>query len=553
MIKYDVLIKDGFVVDGTGGSWYRADVGVRDGKIVEVCKNLPASGSERIIDAKGLVVCPGFFDMHTHSEIWYFARPRWEVKILQGVTSEINCQCGWSHSGPLKSKAAIEHVKGWIQSHSVPFDEDIDWTTLSEYMDRLEKFGGVSVNSAYLVGYEAVRLSVLGWEKRPPAKDELDKMKALVAEAMEEGAFGLSTGLQYPPQNFAETEELVELAKVVARYGGIYQSHIRRQGFTSDPRRGRAFLAGLRDTMPEAIRECIEIGERAGIPAIWSHAKIVGGWKHGNYSEEWLSEIDNARRRGVDVTMDTFSNPGKSGSWTTLFPQWAFEGGHEKLIERLKDPETRSKIRNFVKEILDGYMPMINFRETPMMMLKLEKNKDILGKTLGETAKMRGKNMVDLYLELIEESERPIFYGRTMTEEDHFALVKHPSTLFGTDLTMVPATSAILGEMRYMRYHCTYPRILSKLVREDRVLTLEEAVRKMTSAAANRLGITDRGLIRPGMWADITIFDPINVREGEPKPEGIPYVLVNGVITLDDGVHTGAQAGKILRPRYYKA
>jgi N-acyl-D-aspartate/D-glutamate deacylase len=418
-------------------------------------------------------------------------------------------------------------------------------------MDRLEKFGGVSVNSAYQVGYAMVRLSVLGWEKRQPKKDELEEMKSLVAEGMEDGAFGFSTALQYAPQNFAETDEVVELAKVASKYGGIYTSHIRRQGFVSDPRGGRAFLSHLRDTMPEAIRELIEISEKADLPALWSHARILGGWTCGNLAEEWLKEIDKARGRGLDVTIDTFGDSYKSGSWTTNFPLWAFEGGYEKFMERLKNPETRSKIRSFVKKSIDGYMPMINFRETPIIggkWINLEKNRELEGKTLNEAAKMRGKDVADLYIDLVTEGERPRFMG--FTTEDHVRLVTHPTALFGTDSIDI-GPSASQGETLYTRHYCMYPYILRKHVREDRVLTLEEAIRKMTSASANRFGLTDRGLIRPGMWADITVFDPINVREGDPRPEGIPYVLVNGVVTVDDGAHTGARAGKILKHNYF--
>ena len=191
-MKFDILIKDGFVVDGTGGSWYKADVGVNNGKIVDVCKNLPASGTDRIIDARGLVVCPGFFDVHAHSELAYFSEPTWEMKIMQGVTTEFSGGCGFSWSGPLKSEAAIGRLKRRLEEYSIPFEGNIDeiWTTLGEFMDRLEKFGGVSVNSAYQVGYAMVRLSVLGWEKRQPTKDELEEMKRLVAEGMEDGAFG---------------------------------------------------------------------------------------------------------------------------------------------------------------------------------------------------------------------------------------------------------------------------------------------------------------------------------------------------------------------------
>lgn len=560
-MKFDFLIRDGFVVDGTGGTWYRADIGVKEGKITDVCKNLPTSGADRIIDAKGLVVCPGFFDMHCHSELEFFLYPRCEGKIMQGVTTEFNGNCGTSPSGPLKG-ITLEDVRSRAQrklfqarelgrvSH-VDLTVEVNWTTLAEYMNCLDSFGGVSVNSAYMVGFGNVRLGVLGWENRSPTRDELDEMKALTAKTMEDGAFGFATGLQYPPQNFAETDEVIEIAKVVARYGGIHQSHIRRMGFVSGPRGSRAFLYPLKDTMLEAVKECIEIGERAGIPTVWSHAKIMGGWKDKLLAEELLREVNNARRRGVDITMDNWADHAKEGPANQILPLWAFEGGPDKMRERLKNPETRFKIRSIVKERLDGVRPQIDFRNAIIFRVQVEKNKDLIGKTLAEAAEMRGKEMVDLYLDMTMNGERPWLKGRTQSDEDVIKMLKHPAVLFGTDWTqgdLLTGPAAIGSKGGYKMY----AMVLRKFVREMRVITLEEAVRKMTSGAANRLGLMDRGLIRPRMWADITIFDPVNIRERDGKyAEGVFYVLVNGVITVDNGEHTGARAGKILKHKYY--
>jgi len=331
-MQYDVLIKDGFVVDGTGSTWYRADVGIEGGKIVEVLKNLPTSRADRVIDAEGYVVCPGFFDMHTHSELSYFKYPLVENKVVQGITTEFNGNCGASLSGPMKGYA-LESIKQRVQEQKIPVE--IDWKNLGEYMDKLEKFGGVSVNSAYMVGFGAVRMSVIGYERGPPTKDEMEEMKASVAEAMEAGAFGLSTGPQYPPQNYAEIDEIVELAKVVAKFGGIHQSHVRRRGWTEDKKFGRAFLTPTRDTMFEAVRECIEIGERAGIPTVWSHAKIGGAWTVKERSApKFLKLVEDARRRGVDVTIDTWADICAGETANKIVPPWAYEGGHEKLRER---------------------------------------------------------------------------------------------------------------------------------------------------------------------------------------------------------------------------
>jgi N-acyl-D-amino-acid deacylase len=550
-MKFDILIKDGFVVDGTGAPWYRANVGIEGSKIVEVQKNIPASGADRVIDARGYVVCPGFFDMHAHSELTYFKYPTADNKIMQGITTEFSGNCGGSPSGPLKG-AALDMVKKTVQEEEIPIE--VDWTRLAEYLDKLEKFGGVSVNSAYMVGFGTVRMSVLGWERGPPTKDQMDEMKAMVAEAMEDGAFGLSTGQQYPPQNYAELDEIVELAKVVAKYGGIHQSHIRRRGWTADEKFGRAFLKTMRDTMPEAIRECIEIGERTGIPTVWSHAKIAGGWGvNKGRAKEFLKLVEDARRRGVDVTIDTWADPYTAMGPNKIVPLWAWEGGLEKLQERLRDPELREKIRFFADDAM-GQGCEIDWEQTIIWDTKLEENKEFIGKTFGELARVKGKEMVDLYLDLLANGERLRIQGPWGTEEENIELIKHPLAVFGTDTSC--GKHAEKKGFGYGLYKGTgyglYPRVLKKYVREEEVLTLEEAVRKMTSASSNRLGLTDRGLLKPGMWADVVVFDPINVKERPLQPpEGIPYVIVNGTIIIDSGEQTGTRAGKILKHKYY--
>lgn len=320
-MKCDVLIKGGFVVDGTGGSWYISDIGVQDGKIIEVCKNLPSSGADKIIDAKGLVVSPGFIDMHAHSELVYFVHPKAEAKIMQGVTTEVNCNCGTSGSGPLQG-LATEEVK--IRFRGAGGKPDfIDWHRVSDYMSKLTK-QGVSINGVCLVGFGTLRLGVMGWENRAPTRDELDEMKALAAMGMEDGCFGLSTGTFYAPQAFAETDEVIEVAKTVAEYGGFHAAHDRRRGFEKEIRGGRAFLSsGMGDTMIEGVRECIEIGERSGMPSHWAHAKAVGEANWGKHVAETMKEIHDARRRGMDVTADFYPWTGK-GLMVNV-PRWAEE------------------------------------------------------------------------------------------------------------------------------------------------------------------------------------------------------------------------------------
>ena len=555
----DILIKDGFVVDGTGGPWYRADVGIKDGKIVAVRSHLDNITADKVVDAEGYVVCPGFFDMHGHSELAYFKYPLTESKVMQGITTEFNSNCGYSANGPMK-KLFLEMVKSWVEDPNTrPIGEysfmsipvKVDWSNLTGYMEKLNKFGGISLNSAYMVGFGSVRMSVIGYEKGPPTAAQLTRMKSMVAEAMEEGAFGISTGTQYPPQNYAETEEIIELAKVVAKYGGIHQSHIRRRGFTADKKFGRAFVKPTLETMFEAVRECIEIGEGAGIPTVWSHAKIAGAWTSSEHcAQGFLKLVDDARRRGVDVTIDTWANQYIGIPLTKVIPVWAFEGGINKLRKRLREPELRAKIRDFTEEAL-GHGCEGNIEGAIITRAEPEELKPFINRPIVEIAKEQGKSIVDFYLDIIADGGEIGLYLPCQSEEDNVDLIRYPATVFGTDAvcgkheekTGIGPGGELMGHG-----YGLFPRILRKYVLEEKVLTMEEAVRKMTSACANRLGITDRGLIKPGMWADVVVFDPIRIRERALLPPvGIPYVFVNGVVTVENGVHTGARAGKPLK------
>jgi N-acyl-D-amino-acid deacylase len=540
---WDYLIKNGFVVDGTGAPWYRADVAVEAGRIAEMKTRLPASGAESVIDAKGLVVSPGFIDMHSHSELAFIANPTADSMVHQGVTTEFVCQCGSSGSGPLKG-AALEGVKRRVEEE---YGLEVDWTNLSGYMDRFVR-QGCSINGAFQVGHGTVRLCIMGYENRAPTRDELEEMKALVAETMEEGAFGLSTGLMYTPGNFAETEELIELAKVVARYGGIHTSHDRRRGWESEPRGGRDFVVTTIDSELWSIMEVIKIGEEAGLPTTWTHAKACGevNWLYS--LDSWFDIIELARRRGVDVGIDVYPWTYRGGI-VRGFPTWAQEGGPERTRERLRDPETRRRIREYVK----GQMESVEAEHTwdrALVLTASEEDQDLVGKFMTEAAEMRGVEPVDLYLDRMAEDKALGGIGQAMHEEDVKALLAHPLSMVGTDGSALPADHP---RMVHPRNFGTFPKILRKYVREERVLTLEEAIRKMTSAGATKLGLMDRGLLRPGFCADITVFDPLNVRERATYfdpiqlPQGIEYVFVNGVLTIEHDKHTGALAGKPLK------
>ena len=542
---WDYIIKNGYVVDGTGAPWFKGDLAIAEGKIADISRGLPASGADTVIDAKGLVVSPGFIDMHNHSEIPLVAYPTADSMVHQGVTLEYTCQCGTSGSGPLKG-AALEAVK---RRASRAYDIDVDWTTLTEYMARFER-QGCSINGAFQVGHGTVRLCVMGWENRAPTRDELEEMKALVAQTMEEGAFGLSTGLMYTPGNYAETEEVVELAKVAARYGGIHTSHDRRRGWESDPRGGRGFVTTTIDSEIWSVMEVVRIGEEGGLPTTWTHAKACGEINWCRALDDWFKIIDIARRRGVDVGIDVYPWTYRGGI-VRGFPTWAEEGGPEKMRERLRDPETRKRIRDYVKDNMEGPTAEHTW-DRALILQASEEDQDLVGKFMTEAAEMRGMEPVDLYLDRMAEDKALNGIGQAMHEEDVKALLKHPLSMVGTDGMALPADNPY---KTHPRSYGTFPKILRKYVREERVLTLEEAVRKMTSAGATKLGIMDRGILRPGFHADVTVFDPLNVREratyDDPirLPEGIEYVFVNGVLTIEHGKHTGALAGKPLKHR----
>jgi N-acyl-D-amino-acid deacylase len=530
---WDYLIKNGYLVDGTGAPWFKADIAIAEGKIADINRRLPASKADTVLDARGLVVSPGFIDMHNHSEIPMIAFPTADSMIHQGVTTEFACQCGSSGSGPLKG-AALEAVRRRIRD---AYDLEVDWTTLAEYMARFER-QGCSVNGAFQVGHGTVRLCVMGWENRAPTKDELDEMRALVAQTMEEGAFGLSTGLMYTPGNYAETEEVVELAKVAAKYGGVHTSHDRRRGWESDPRGGRNFVTTTIDSEIWSIMEVIRVGEEGGLPTTWTHAKACGEENWCKSLDDWFKIIDIARRRGVDVGIDVYPWTFRGGI-VRGFPTWAEEGGPEKMRERLKDPEMHKKIRAYVVEQMETSLAEHTW-DRALILTASEEDQDLVGKFMTEAAEIRDMEPVDLFLDRMREDKALGGIGQAMHEEDVKALLKHPLTMIGTDGSTLPAD---YPRKAHPRNYGTFPKILRKYVRLERVLTLEEAIR----------GLMDRGLLRPGFWADVTIFDPLNVRENATYEdpiqlaEGFEYVFVNGVLTIEHDKHTGALAGKPLK------
>jgi len=523
---FDLVIRGGKLVDGTGNPWFEGDVAIQGGRIAAL-GSLGKAEAARVIDAAGLVVAPGFIDLHSHSDAELLVNPRAESKIRQGVTTEVIGNCGFSLAplGPLGKERVQAELAGYGLS--------LTWETMAGYLETVEK-QGVALNVAALIGHGTVRRSVMGYERRRPTAAELEAMKALVDQAMSDGAFGLTTGLIYPPGSFSETEELIELSRVVAKRGGFYASHLRDEG----------------DRLLESVAEALEIGRKGGLPVQLSHHKAVGQANWGKVKES-LRMIDEARASGLDVTADQYPYIATATGLSSIIPDWAQEGGAKKVLERLQHPETR---RRLAAEVEAVQVKKGGWDKILIPSVKTEKNRLFIGLDLAEIARRRQQAPVEAAFDLLIEEELEVGMIRFgMSEEDVRLVMSHPAVAIGSDGSALAPYGRLGQGKPHPRNYGTFPRVLGKYVREEGVLRLEEAVRKMTSLPARRLRLWDRGLLRPGFWADITIFDPVTVAERatftDPHqyPAGIPYVLVNGQVVIEAGEHTGALPGQVLR------
>jgi N-acyl-D-amino-acid deacylase len=543
-LAYDLVINDGLVADGSGRPAFRADVGIGGGKIIDV-GSLDRGEASELIDASGLVVSPGFIDMHSHSDFVLLVNPKAESKVRQGVTTEVVGNCGGSAAPILGLARDVE-----ISRHQTRYGIDVDWESLGEYLGKLE--GGIAVNVASLVGHGTVRKCVMDLEERAPSRGELEEMKGLVDAAMREGAFGMSTGLVYPPGRYADTEELVELCRVVAGHGGFYASHIR----------------GERETMLEALGEAIEIGERAGVAVQVSHhpAKI-GAWGR---STETLAMMDEAASRGLDVTCDMHPYIAGSTGLSALLPPWAQAGGSERIVERLRSPEERQRIRlDMIEERVPGPGPcgLVKRGMWDKIVVSSYPEDRHIGRDIAGIAAERGVDPFEAYFDLLLESGATGgVVGFYYNEEDIRNVMRHPRSMIGSDGYAL-APYGVLGSGRnHPRSYGTFPMVFRKYVRGasrpelmyddgEKVASLEEAVMKMTSVPARRLRLEDRGLIKEGHWADIIVINPDTIADTatylDPYryPVGIEHVVVNGIQVIKGGEHTGALPGKPLRFR----
>ena len=537
--RYDVLIRNGRIVDGSGAPWFRGDVAIVSDRIVAVGSIGDAEAVTKI-DATNLIVAPGFIDLLGQSEFNVLVDGRAASKILQGVTTEITGE--GSSIAPVNDRMIQEAA-----AQARYFGVAQDWRTLADYFKRLEQRSRPAINVGTFIGAGGVRNYVIGKDDRPATAAELERMKQLVAQAMEEGALGLSTSLQYVPDRFASTEEIVELAKVAARYGGVYFTHQRSES-------GRIF---------ESLDEVFTISERAAIPAeIW-HLKTAYKPNFGKMAEV-LRRIESARQRGLDVTANQYPYDRASNGLDACLPLWVREGGLEKMMARLKDPAQRDRIKRDMEEpspqTWENQWYGSNGGDGVMLSTVLNPElRKYEGMTLTAIGKAMGKDPRDAVMDLViaDRGESSVIIS-IMTEEDVRTALRHPLVGIGSDSPAKAEDGKLSESKSHPRAWGTFPRILGKYVRDEGLLSLEEAIRKMTSKAATRVRLSDRGLLRPGLMADVTVFDPATVRDvstfSDPShySVGIKHVFVNGRAVVANGVITKERPGRPLRGPGYR-
>ncbi len=537
---FDLIIKNGRVIDGAGNPWYRADVGIKDGKIVKIgC--LVNTTAFKEIDASGMVLAPGFIDIHSHSDFALPFDPRLESTIRQGITTAVIGNCGDSLA-PINEEKLDMFEK--LANMFSPAGERIDftWQTFEEYLsDLVEK--RCSTNIVPLVGFGTIRVAGgPGFEDRAPTAEELEQMKTYINEAMQSGAFGMSTGLIYSPQVYAKTEEIIELAKVVAKYGGLYFSHIRGEGAT----------------VVKAVKELIEIVEKSGCRGGQIAHHKVSGPPYWGVSKETLRLIEEANTRGLNINCDQYPYNRGMTSLITVLPPWVHIGGIEEILKRLKDPEDQDRIRKDISEGIEGWenwLKDLGGDRIFIATVKTDTWKSVEGKNLAEITTLKDKTDVfnTLFDLLVDEKGEVSILIESMGEDDIRRIMTGRYTMVGTDGWGVSPTGPLGHGKPHPRFYGTYPRILGKYVREEGLLSIENAIRKMTSFPAQKLGLFDRGLLCERMCADIVVFDPTKVKDNATYqnphqfPTGIYYVCVNGEIVVENGQQTVKLPGRILR------
>ena len=523
----DVVIKGGRVFDGLGGEPVDTDIGIKDGFIKEI-GNIPTTRGISIIEANGLAVCPGFVDAHDHTDAELLVNPRAESSIRQGITTLVSGNCGGSPF-PV-AEEIVEEVRANLKDI---YGLDLTWRDIDGFFSRLEQ-AGIALNYSSLVGQGTVRGAAMGFNDRPPTEEELETMKSMVAENIDKGAVGISTGLEYEPGSFADIDEITELCTVAAQHGGIYATHMRDEG----------------DRLIESLDETIETARRAGIPIQIAHFKIA-------YPRNWdkidaaLGKVEAAKREGIDIFCDRYPYIAGSTGLSYYFPMWAREGTTDEFMTRLEEPSLQDRIR---ADVAKAEEKLGSWDKVLIASVVSEKNKPCQGKSVLENANASEKKPYEFMRDLlVEEKNRVAMVTFMMSEENTKRILAHPLIGVGTDGSAI-APYGVLGQGNpHPRLYGTFPRALGKYIRDEKIAPLSEMVKKMTSIPARRFGFDKRGVIEPDYYADIVIFDEENVidkatwTDPHQYPVGIEYVLVNGKVVIEQSEHTGALPGKVLR------
>lgn len=531
--QFDLIIRDARIIDGSGNPCFKSDIGIAKGKIALISRNIVADSAETEIRADRQIVCPGFIDTHTHDDLYLLAKPMCDDKILQGVTTVVVGNCGLSiapiseeHEAEIKmffNAAGGKHLK----------KDDLHIRSFDDYLKKLED-SGPGINVMSLVGHTTIRVAVMGMENRTPTEDELEKMKTLVAESMKSGACGISTGLIQSPGNFADAGEIAELAKVVARFNGIYATHLRSEG---------------NDIFP-ALEEALKIGEMANLPVHVSHHKVVGKHNWG-LSAGTLDAFEKAREKFMDVTCDQYPYRAGSTFLCAALPPSALAEGEKLFTELLKDPTYRaSLVETFETRSEKGWENLVKGAGFDGTVISIApQHESYIGKSIGEIAKAENRNPYDVLFDILMVEKLDAFAIYFIVGEDDIVrIMQTPLSMIGSD--GIPGFGV---ERVHPRQSGTFPRILGRYVREKKAITLEEAIRKMTSFPAQTFGLRQKGLLKERFDADLVIFDPDTILDtatyDDPNrvPEGISHVIVNGRIAVEKGYVTGATSGTVLK------
>lgn len=524
----DLTLKNGRIVDGTGNPWFFGDVGIKDDVVVEVGR--VNQRSQDTVDVRGQVISPGFIDGHCHSDLMVLDDPLSEIKLQQGVTTEVLGNCGMTPA-PFTERN-LDLLRSYVEPVLGRTEREWSWETVESYVDSLLE-AKPSENVATYVGHGTLRIAVMGFENRPASADELDRMKRLLEEGLQAGAVGLSLGLMYAPGSYTSREELAELCSVLPMYDGLLATHIRGEGNSLIP----------------SIEEVIWLAETCGVSLQISHLKAAGRSNWGSVTTA-MELIEDARSRGLDVTCDVYPYTAGSTTLTSLLPPWVLEGGVSRALERLKDPASRKRIKEELGHEHDGWDNLLastGWDSVYISSLSKRNGANLEGKHIAEISEMRGMEPADYMMDLLLEQDGKVsivFFHMAGADVDQ--VVRWDRSLIASDSLHDQA------EKPHPRLYGTFPHVLAKYVREDRLLTLEEAIRKMTSFPARRFRLGKRGLVAPGYAADLVVFDPETISDratyGDPKrfPEGISHVLVNGEIVVESGVHRGVRAGRAI-------